>query len=211
METGGRIRAAKKKIKKMELEQFIALYDVPGSVVLLEGKREVREEDRAALVTVGRLLATKTKHLVFRSGNAQGSDALFSEGVASVSRDRLEVITPFDNHRQRTNLAATTHSLDSMNLAAEDGVVYHSKQHANTKHLVDKYVSGQRDRYAIKAAYILRDTVKVLGTADIPQATAGVFCDDLSNPNQGGTGHTMRVCRDHEVPVFTQEVWMKWL
>lgn len=202
---------SEEKIKNMELEQFIALYDVPGAVVLLEGKREVREEDRAALVTVGRLLATKTKHMVFRSGNAQGSDALFSEGVASVSRDRLEVITPFDNHRQRTNLAATTHSLDGMNLAAEDEVVYHSKQHANTKHLVDKYVSGQRDRYAIKAAYILRDTVKVLGTAAIPQATAGAFYDDLSNPNQGGTGHTMRVCRDLQVPVFTQEIWMEWL
>lgn len=195
----------------MELEQFIALYDVPGSVVLLEGKRDVREEDRMALVAVGRLLATRTKHMVFRSGNATGSDALFSEGVAAVNRDRLEVITPFDDHRKKSNLAGMTHSLDSVNLAAEDEVVYHSKQHANTRHLVDKYVSGQRDRYAIKAAYILRDTVKVLGTADIPQATAGVFYDDLSNPNQGGTGHTMRVCRDLQVAVFTQKIWMEWL
>ena len=61
----------------MRFQEFVDMFDLPGAIVLLEGKREVREEDLAALVAVVRLLATKTKHMVFRSGNAQGSDALF--------------------------------------------------------------------------------------------------------------------------------------
>ena len=195
----------------MRFDEFVAKYDIAGAVVLLEGKRDVKEEDRDALVAVGRLLASNTQHMVFRSGNAPGSDAYFSQGVAEIDRRRLEVITPYNGHRSRDNVAATTHSLDSVNLAAEDRVVYHSKQHGKTKKLVDEYVSGKRHQYAMKAAYILRDTVKVLGTVDIPQATAGVFYDDLNKPGEGGTGHTMRVCRENGVPVLTQEVWMRWL
>ena len=195
----------------MSFDEFVGKYDIAGAVVLLEGKREVREADKDALVAVGRLLASNTQHMVFRSGNAPGSDAYFSQGVAEIAPNRLEVIIPYSGHRSGDNVAATTHSLDSLDLAAEDRVVYHSKQHVKTKKLVDEYVSGKRNPYAMKAAYILRDTVKVVGAAGIPQATAGVFYDDLSNPNQGGTGHTMRVCRENGVPVLTQEVWMGWL
>jgi hypothetical protein len=164
----------------MSFDEFAAKYDIAGAVVLLEGKREVREADKDALVAVGRLLASNTQHMVFRSGNAPGSDAYFSQGVVEIDRRRLEVITPYRGHRSGDNVAATTHSLDSLDLAAEDRVVYHSKQHAKTKKLVDEYVSGKRNPYAMKAAYILRDTVKVVGAAGIPQATAGVFYDDLS-------------------------------
>lgn len=195
----------------MEFETFVEVFDRPGKIVLLEGKRAVRAGDIDSLIALGRLLATNTQHLVFRSGNAPGSDAYFSQGVAEIAPNRLEVIIPYSGHRSGDNVAATTHSLDSLDLAAEDRVVYHSKQHAKTKKLVDEYVSGKRNPYAMKAAYILRDTVKVVGAAGIPQATAGVFYDDLSNPNQGGTGHTMRVCRENGVPVLTQEVWMGWL
>ncbi len=195
----------------MEFGTFVEVFDRPGKIVLLEGKRAVRAGDIDSLIALGRLLSTNTQHLVFRSGNAPGSDAYFSQGVAEIAPNRLEVIIPYSGHRSGDNVAATTHSLDSLDLAAEDRVVYHSKQHAATRRMVDEYVSGKRHQYAMKAAYILRDTVKVVGAAGIPQAAAGVFYDDLSNPNQGGTGHTMRVCREHEVPVLTQEVWMGWL
>ena len=29
----------------------------------------------------------------------------------------------------------------------------------------------------------------------------------MINPEGGGSGHTMRVCRQHNVPVFTQKDW----
>jgi hypothetical protein len=77
--------------------------------------------------------------------------------------------------------------------------------------LVDQYVAGKKDRFSIKAAYIIRDTVKVIGTKDIPPATFGIFYDDLSDPVKGGTGHTMNVCRMNEVPLIDQKTWLDWL
>ena len=77
--------------------------------------------------------------------------------------------------------------------------------------MIDRYVDGHRDKIAMKAAYLLRDTAKVVGVGDADKATAGIFYDDLENPRSGGTGHTIKVCEDLNVPVFDQRVWMKWL
>ncbi|MBW1660271.1 MAG: hypothetical protein JRJ48_07220, partial [Deltaproteobacteria bacterium] len=58
----------------MTLDQFIDRYDKEGAVVLLEGKRKVPEDDKEKLIALGRLLASRTKKMIFRSGNAQGAD-----------------------------------------------------------------------------------------------------------------------------------------
>jgi hypothetical protein len=109
-------------------------------------------------------------------------------------------------------VAGTTHALDSIDLVHEPEVVYHSKSHNPTKSLVDKYIAGNKDKYAIKAAYILRDTVKVLGThAGIPPITTALFYEDLENPMQGGTGHTQRVCLENKIPFFNQTAFFEWL
>jgi hypothetical protein len=60
-------------------------------------------------------------------------------------------------------------------------VVYQSKSNKKTKSLIDKYVGGAKDRFAIKAAYIIRDTVKVTGTIQEFQLIL-LFYDDLDNP-----------------------------
>lgn len=195
----------------MKLEEFLKKYDHPGSIVLLEGKRKVKPEDKDNLVELGALLAKKTLHARFRSGNANGADLYFSKGVASVDPNRLEVITPYSGHRSKTNLAATTYSLDKINLAAETDVIYQSKKNKKTSNLVDRYVSGLRDRNSIRAAYILRDTIKVLGSAEIRPATLGIFYDDLEDPRSGGTGHTMKVCEEIGIQVIDQEYWSTWL
>jgi hypothetical protein len=83
--------------------EFVAIHDKPGAVVLLEGKREVPAEDQDRLRALGRLVAAGTKHITFRSGNAEGSDHFFSEGVAGVNPKRLQVITPYSGHRSKTN------------------------------------------------------------------------------------------------------------
>lgn len=195
----------------MTLNELKERFDHPGSIVLLEGKRKVAPEDQPKLIAIGKLLAEQTKHIVFRSGNAAGSDQFFSEGVAAVDKTRLEVITPYAGHRKTTNKAYRTHALDELNIASEPEVIYHSKSHKKMAGLVDRYIAGDKGHYAIKAAYILRDTVKVLGTKDIPPATFAIFYDDLNDPIQGGTGHTMRVCDDHNVPRIDQGVWMGFL
>jgi len=193
------------------LKEFITIHDLPHSIVLLEGKRNVKEEDKEKLSALGKLLASKTKNMIFRSGNAEGSDQYFSDGVTSVDSKRLQVITPYAGHRKKTNKAYDTINLDELDIAAESDVVYHSKSNKKTEKLIDKYVAGARDRFSIKAAYIIRDTIKAIGTEDIKPATFGIFYDDLEDPMSGGTGHTMDICKQHNIPVLDQSVWFKWL
>ena len=77
--------------------------------------------------------------------------------------------------------------------------------------LIDRYVSGTRNAYTIKASYILRDTVKVLGAAELTKAAFACFYDDLDAPREGGTGHTMAVCERNDVPFVDQRIWTQWL
>jgi len=63
----------------------------------------------------------------------------------------------------------------------------------------------------MKAAYIIRDTIKVIGAGNIKPATFGIFYDDLKNPLSGGTGHTMSVCKVNNIPLVDQKDWFEWL
>ncbi|MBK9329707.1 MAG: hypothetical protein IPM95_10440 [Sphingobacteriales bacterium] len=195
----------------MTLNEFINRFDNENSIILLEGKRKVLEKDKYKLIALGKMLASLSKKMIFRSGNADGSDQLFSEGVRSVDYERLQVITPYSGHRQRNNHAYETISLDDINIASEPEVVYESKRNKKMEKLIDQYVSGDKNRYSIKAAYIIRDTIKAIGTEYIKPATFGIFYDDLGNPMNGGTGHTMSVCLQNNIPIITQETWFKWL
>jgi len=195
----------------MTLKEFVAQYDYDCSIVLLEGKRDVSEHDQEKLTALGKLLTSNTKYIIFRSGNASGADHYFSLGVASVDNTRLQVIIPYTNHRQNTNEAFETISLDNINIAEEPEVIYQSKQNKKTEKLIDQYISGDRNRFAIKSAYIIRDTIKVIGAKNIPPATFGIFYDDLTNPRAGGTGHTMKVCEQNSIPIINQNIWFKWL
>lgn len=195
----------------MTFSEFVKKYDKKNTIVLLEGKRQVAEGDQEKLVALGRLLASKTKKMTFRSGNASGSDQLFSDGVASVDNTRLQVITPYSGHRDKTNRSYETISLDDIDLAAEEEVIFYSRGNKKTAALIDPFLSGEKNRHTIKAAYIIRDTIKVLGAGDVPPATFGIFYDDLSDPKKGGTGHTMQVCEQNQVPLIDQKVWFNWL
>lgn len=195
----------------MTLKDFIKQFDKNNSIILLEGKRNVLEADKEKLTALGRLLASTTKSMIFRSGNAEGSDQLFSDGVTAVDNKRLQVITPYSGHREKTNQAYKTISLDEINIAAEPKVVYQSKSNKKTEKLIDQFVAGDKNRYTIKAAYIIRDTIKAIGTDEIKPATFGIFYDDLDKPKEGGTGHTMKVCEQNNIPIINQIIWFKWL
>jgi hypothetical protein len=194
----------------MTLHQFIIKYDFEDSIVLLEGKRNVDAADIAELIQIGELLASKTKHIKFRSGNAEGSDFYFSEGVIKVNPERLEVITPYSGHRKEKNNAYKTFPLDEINLLQEPEVIYQSKTNRTGK-FIDEFVAGKKNHLTMKAAYIIRDTIKVTGTKMIRRANFGLFYDDLENSRSGGTGHTMNICEINNVDYVDQRTWMKWL
>jgi hypothetical protein len=195
----------------MTFQEFIDAYDQEGSVVLLEGKRTVLTADAPILTALGKQLAESTRWMRFRSGNAPGADALFTAGVAAIAPDRMELILPYAKHRRAHAQNVKQVSMDEISLLEEPRLIYETKKNKKMAGLVDRYAQGNRDAYAMKAAYILRDTVKVLGIKDLSPIRAGVFYDDLNHPNQGGTGHTMNVCRNHEIPIFTQQIWRNWL
>lgn len=195
----------------MTLQEFISKYDNENSVILLEGKRNVLDSDKEKLLALGKLLASKSSKMTFRSGNAEGADQYFSEGVAMVDYKRLQVITPYTNHRQKTNKSYDTISLDEVNLLSNPEVIYHSKSNKKTENLIDKYITGEKNRFTIKAAYIIRDTIKVMGADDIMPATFALFYDDLISPRTGGTGHTMNVCSQMYVPFVDQKEWFGWV
>jgi hypothetical protein len=195
----------------MTLKDFIKLYDKEEVSILLVGKRKVLEADLEKLTALGSLLASSTKKMKFRSGNAEGSDQLFSNGVALVDCQKLQVITPYAGHRKQSNQAYETISLDEINIATEAEVLYHSRSNKKTEKLVDKFIAGDKNRYTIKAAYIIRDTIMVIGTEKIKPASFGIFYDDLDQPKKGGTGHTMQVCEANNIPVVDQTVWFNWL
>ena len=195
----------------MTFKEFISKFDKDNSIVLLEGKRIVSDTDKEKLTALGKLLASKTIRMTFRSGNADGSDQLFSDGVTTIDNKRLQVIIPYSGHRQKTNKAYYTISLDDINFAADREVILQSKNNKKTEKLIDQFASGDKNQYTIKAAYIIRDTIKAIGTNEIKPATFGIFYDDLENPMTGGTGHTMKVCEQNNIPIINQEVWFKWL
>ena len=87
----------------MTLKEFINEYDKAGSIILLEGKRSVLENDKEKLVKLGKTLAENSRFMLFRSGNANGADLFFSQGVISVDKTRLQVITLYSGHRKESN------------------------------------------------------------------------------------------------------------
>jgi hypothetical protein len=195
----------------MTFEEFVEKHDNEDAIVLLEGKREVLEADIPKLIALGKLLSSKTKNMLFRSGNAGGSDQYFSEGVAVVNPSRMQVITPYGGHRKKSNVAYETISLDEINLAMEPEVIYQTKTNTKMAGLVDRLMKGEKSQYTVKASYIIRDTIKVTGTRKIKPATFAIFYDDLKNPRQGGTGHTIDICKKKKVTAIDQRMWMKWL
>jgi len=197
----------------LTFSDFILQYDIPGMVCLLEGKRKVLEEDQPLLQTFGKLLAASSKHIVFRSGNAKGADELFTNGVKSIDPNRLEIILPYSNHRKPKAGDTYSLSLDELNIANEPEIIYHTNAASvKNKKSIDRYVSGIRDKLSIKAAYLLRDTVKVLGDGnEFKSAGFAFFYTDAEYPLSGGTGHTVRVCQRNNVNWINQGVWMSWI
>ncbi len=194
-----------------ELSDLLSSADSP--VVLLEGTRELPAGSALFLTTLAAHLARAFPHARFRTGNAKGSDEAFAAGVASVDATRLEFVLPYATHRSKQR------PVDSLAIAIDD------ISSARVQEVVDATLeaSPQYERVAVNyrqrkthprqratAQLILRDTLKVTGTVDMPPPVAGIFYVHAADPDRGGTGHTMRVCRAQGVPVINQFHWLEW-
>jgi hypothetical protein len=196
------------------LEAIVAAAARP--VLLVEGIRDLPESDWDLVVRMGRMLAQRFPTAVFRSGNARGTDTAFAEGVALAAPNRLEyVITHAAMGRARRRTGARAFALDGIPNAADTPVGdYTVAASPGVKGLVDAYrARGGASPLGAKAAYLLRDTLKVVGAPELelPPATAGIFYVSEADPLSGGTGHTVRVCLQRRVPVVFQRTWRGWI
>ncbi len=184
-------------------------------VILLEGRRKVKAEDSSKLTQIAAKLAENFPFATFRTGNADGSDTLFAQGVAGVDPSRIEYVVPYPGMKKKNRVeGARLLSLDGIDRAEDDEVAYlTSSQKESTARLVEYGRTNPETRTAAKVKYLLRDTLKVTGSASagFRKPVAALFYIDPAVPDAGGTGHTIAVCRELNVPVAFQQDWMKWL
>lgn len=181
-------------------------------VILVEGTRDLPDAAAETLAAFSAWLAESYPNAIFRTGNADGSDSAFARGVARVDPSRLEYVLPYGGHRKKA-LAPEAHwvPLTDIPRVEEERAVYHTAQAS------PEYESLLAKRDAIpklraKSLYLLRDTLKVVGSesASLEAAAVGIFYVNQADPMKGGTGHTIRVCRKLGVPVAFQDDWMGW-
>ncbi len=183
----------------------------PTPVVLIEGRRKIPPEEALKARQLSRNLARHDPRLLFRSGNATGADEAFSGGVMDEDPARLQVIAPYARHRakSRNPLAQYTspEELDEASLRKMQALTIE----ATPAHRGLMNCYGRGGRVGAQAACLLRDTMKAVGLLpSFSQPVAAIFWVDLSCPEAGGTGHTIRVCRLLGIPVILQNDWERW-
>jgi hypothetical protein len=197
----------------MKFHDFAKLIsDEQSPTILVEGRRTISAD---AAATAGRLaghLAERFPNLLFRSGNASGSDEAFAAGVLAVAPDRMQIIAPYAGHRRKQrHPLARYDSPESLSADALEAIqtMTVAATPAN-KGLMKWYQRG--GKLGSQAACLIRDTMKVAGVSgQLAKPVAALFFVDPADPEAGGTGHTIRVCRNAGVPVFFQQHWATWI
>jgi hypothetical protein len=193
-------------------EFFTYLAPIHNPVILLEGTRALTAEDNPKLVAFAKYLALQLPQAIFRTGNAKGADEAFAEGVSTMDGGRLQYILPRKSMgRNRRSPEAFHVSIQEISPVEEEHI---ARQTLAASPKYEGLITRRRSNEALgaKALYLLRDTLKVVGSEDcgLAPATVGIFYVNPANPLKGGTGHTMRVCHLRGVPVNTQAEWMSW-
>lgn len=187
--------------------------DLNSKVVLLEGTRKVPDENKTSLIELTTNLATSYPHAIFRSGNAAGSDELFAKGIESIDATRMQQVLPYPNaNKKRLHKGSPVISLENLNVEELQELADIGTQATSSyQSLFKLYLKDlKKTRVTIKAMYLLRDALKIVGCPRLgfQPADCGYFFTDISNPTGGGTGHTIRMCQIKETPVYTQQDWM---
>lgn len=184
----------------------------PDGVVLLEGRRNVSADYAQMARKLATTLASRFPLLRFRSGNAAGSDEAFSRGIADIDPRRLQVVAPYAYHRKSVRYAdAIYDSAESLSSVQEDEIAFKTSiASPKNKGLISK--RHKKGVLAAKAAYLIRDTMKVVGFSEsFPRPICALFCVNMEDPLAGGTGHTIWVCQQEGVPFAFQDSWATWI
>jgi len=212
---GASMKYQSKKIKTFsDLESVLLASDNP--VLLLEGTRKVASSDEDALTNLAVTFAERLPNVVFRSGNATGSDVLFSRGIEKVDPERMEYVLPYERMgASRIAKEGVVRNLGQLSKVAETSIARFTVEATPEYRRIVEYYrkNGRKSRLGAKAVYLMRDALKVVGSEELglSRATAGLFYVNDDDPLGGGTGHTIRVCLNQRVPVVSQGVWRHWI
>ncbi len=197
----------------MKYEDFLRLVSSHAQpVILLEGTRQLPASHRSDLVAFARQLAIAFPQARFRTGNASGSDEAFAAGIIEIDPPRLEYVLPHGTMRASSrDTRCASLSLHHVSESTEELLAQETVQATpNYKGLIAD--RKKHPKLRVKANYLLRDTLKITGyEAAFQPANIGVFYVNTQDATKGGTGHTIRVCLNRQVPVVTQDVWMPWI
>jgi len=183
-----------------------------NKVILLEGTRKVPAAEKNKLIALTENLAKQNPKAIFRSGNAAGSDELFAKGIESIDATRMQQVLPYPRanikrlHKDSPVMSLEDLTTDELQELADLGAqATPSYQSLFTFFLKDL----KKTRVTIKAMYLLRDALKIIGCPRLgfEPADTGYFFTDATNPTGGGTGHTIRMCKLKGIPVYEQEDW----
>ncbi len=193
----------------MKFEEWKSIIcSVPSPVILLEGTRALAGEDSLQLEDIGAMLAREFPNARFRSGNAPGSDAAFTRGIAKVDASRLELVVPYATHR-KAERPVNARILSLSEVANQEELI---EQTVLASPQYQWLAQNQSQKSQAKLNYLLRDTLKIIGAAELgfAPASAGLFYINIKKPDSGGTAHTIRVCRTKDISVLIQEEWLTW-
>lgn len=196
----------------MTYSDFLSLVENnPDGVVLLEGRRTIPPADAALAAKFAGGLARRFPRLRFRSGNAEGSDKAFSDPIAAFDASRLQIIAPYASQKKSTRYDdACYDSPETLSTLQEEEAVYKTIEATpKNKNLISRF--GKGGRLGAQAACLIRDTMKVMGYSEtFGKPICAFFYVDFSDPMAGGTGHTIRVCKQEKVPFAFQDSWGIW-
>ena len=187
-----------------------------NAVVLLEGTRNLPKTKEPSLISFAEQLALGCPDVKFRTGNSSGTDEAFAQGIANINPSLLEYVIPYKTMRKsKLHKKARIVSLDEIPTFEQAQLKAETiKSYPSIANLIDYYFDkGIRNRLSYKAMYLLRDSLKVIGSDGIKlnPATLGIFYVDPEKPLTGGTGHTIRVCKQNKIPALTQGEWRSYM
>jgi hypothetical protein len=123
--------------------------------------------------------------------------------VAEFDPSRLQVIAPYASHRMKVRYADALYSSPESLSTVQEAAIAEATVAATPRNANVVYKRTGSPKLAAKVAYLIRDTMKVVGhSEEFGPPICGLFYVDLSDPEAGGTGHTIRVCRQQGLPGF---------
>jgi len=167
----------------------------------------VEIEDSFKLEEAGKDLAVYFPLIYFRSGNAPVSDTAFINGVLRVSSN-IQLVLPYKKHR--LTKVPERRKLLSLDELSENEIEELKKVsiacNPNKKFLFDSYQINGKTSLGMKCAYLLRDTLKVVGLHRVAfhPPTCAFFYANKQKLLSGGTGHTMKVCQYFNIPYYSR-------